>query len=117
MMLVTISVAILLLRPRLPPRKSGPLVIWSAFKEPAYSTFVVGLMLAFLAFFIPFFYAQTYALDIGVDENLSFYLLSIMNAAGMVGRLVPNALADRYVATTICIFIANALACSMANKH
>lgn len=97
-MLVTISIALLLLRPRLPPRKSGPLILWSALKEPAYSSFIFGLMLAFVAFFIPFFYAQTYALNIGMDENLAFYLLSIMNAAGMVGRLLPNALADKYVA-------------------
>ena len=95
-MLATIAIAIFLLRPRLPPRKSGPLIIWHALKEPAYGTFVWGLMLGFLAFFVPFFYAQTYALNIGTDENLAFYVLSIMNAAGMVGRLLPNALADKY---------------------
>lgn len=95
-MLVSIAIATLLLKPRLPPRKSGPLIIWAALKEPAYSSFIFGLVLAFVAFFIPFFYAQTYALNIGVDQNLSFYLLSIMNAAGMIGRVVPNALADKY---------------------
>ncbi|KAI9795931.1 MAG: hypothetical protein M1833_006579 [Piccolia ochrophora] len=94
-MFITIAIALSLLRPRLPPRKSGPLIIWAAIKEPAYSSFIFGLMLAFLAFFIPFFYAQTYALNIGMDQNLAFYVLSIMNAAGMVGRLLPNALADK----------------------
>ncbi|KAI9801590.1 MAG: hypothetical protein M1825_003269 [Sarcosagium campestre] len=94
-MFVTVVIALSLLRPRLPPRKSGPLIIWAAIKEPAYSSFVFGLLLAFLAFFIPFFYAQTYALNIGVDQNLAFYVLSIMNAAGMIGRLLPNALADK----------------------
>ena len=94
-MLVTIGTALSILRPRLPSRKAGPLVIWAAIKEPAYSSFIFGLMLAFLAFFIPFFYAQTYALNIGVDQGLSFYLLSVMNAAGMIGRLLPNALADK----------------------
>ncbi|KAL8790010.1 MAG: hypothetical protein Q9195_006559 [Heterodermia aff. obscurata] len=94
-MLATISIAIFLLRPRIPPRKSGPLVIWSALKESAYASFVVGLMLAFVAFFVPFFYGQTYALNIGTNENLAFYVLSIMNAAGMIGRLLPNALGDK----------------------
>ena len=94
-MLATIGIAISVLRPRVPPRKSGPLIIWKAFKEPAYATFVLGLALAFAGFFVPFFYSQTYALNIGMGESLAFYLLSIMNAAGMIGRLVPNALADR----------------------
>ena len=94
-MLATLSIGISLLRPRLPPRKSGPLVDFAAFKDPAYTTFVIGLMLGFLAFFIPFFYAESYALNIGTNTNLSFYVLSIMNAAGMIGRLVPNAIADK----------------------
>ena len=94
-MLVTIAIAISVLRPRIPPRKSCPLIIWKAFKEPAYATFVAGLFFAFIGFFVPFFYAQTYALNIGTSESLSFYLLSIMNAAGMIGRLLPNALADK----------------------
>ena len=96
-MLVTIGIAISILRPRLPPRKSGPLIIWPALREPAYLLFILGLMLAFMAFFVPFFYAQTYALSIGTNENLAFYVLSIMNAAGMIGRLLPNALADKCV--------------------
>ncbi|KAG8532390.1 uncharacterized protein KY384_002875 [Bacidia gigantensis] len=94
-MLATIVIAITLLRPRLPPRKSGPLVIWTAAKEPAYASFVLGLALAFVAFFIPFFYVQTYALNIGMNQDLAFYTLSVMNASGMIGRLVPNFLADK----------------------
>ncbi|GIJ86428.1 hypothetical protein Asppvi_005317 [Aspergillus pseudoviridinutans] len=94
-MLATLLLGISLLRPRLPPRKSGPVVDLAAFRDPAYTTFVVGLALGFMAFFIPFFYAESYAANIGVDSELSFYILSIMNAAGMVGRLLPNALADK----------------------
>lgn len=94
-MLATLAIGISLLKPRLPPRKSGPIVDLAAFKDPAYSTFVIGLALGFMAFFIPFFYADSYALNIGLDSELSFYILSIMNAAGMIGRLLPNAIADR----------------------
>jgi MFS family permease len=96
-MLATLGIGIALLRPRLPPRKSGPIIDLAAFKDPAYTSFVIGLALGFMAFFIPFFYAESYALNIGADTNISFYLLSIMNAAGMIGRLLPNAIADKYV--------------------
>jgi hypothetical protein len=96
-MLGTLGIGLALLRPRLPPRRSGPLVDFLAFKDPAYSTFVIGLALGFTAFFIPFFYTESYALNIGVDSELSFYILSIMNAGGMIGRMLPNAMADKYV--------------------
>ncbi|KAH8690475.1 putative MFS monocarboxylate transporter [Talaromyces proteolyticus] len=94
-MLATLGIGIALLRPRLPPRKSGPIIDLAAFKDPAYTTFVIGLALGFMAFFIPFFYAESYALNIGADTNISFYVLSIMNGAGMIGRLLPNAMADK----------------------
>ncbi|OKP10853.1 hypothetical protein PENSUB_3673 [Penicillium subrubescens] len=94
-MLGTLLIGISVLKPRLPPRKSGPVVDVEAFKDPAYSTFVFGLALGFMAFFIPFFYSDSYALNIGLDSELAFYILSIMNAAGMVGRLLPNAIADK----------------------
>lgn len=45
--------------------------------------------------YIPFFYIQDYALKLGIDHDMAFYLLSIMNAASLFGRLVPNWLADR----------------------
>jgi len=32
----------------------------------------------------------------GVDSNLAFYLLSILNAASIFGRLLPNFLADKF---------------------
>ncbi|CAI7607462.1 unnamed protein product [Penicillium palitans] len=94
-MLGTLGMGLALLRPRLPPRRSGPLVDFAAFKDPAYTTFVIGLALGFTAFFIPFFYAESYALNIGVESELSFYILSIMNAGGMIGRMLPNAIADK----------------------
>jgi predicted MFS family arabinose efflux permease len=94
-MLGTLLIGLALLKPRLPPRKPGPIIDITAFKEPAYSTFVVGLALGFMAFFIPFFYSKSFALNIGVDSNMSFYLLSIMNAASMFGRLLPTCLADK----------------------
>jgi len=46
----------LLLRTRLPARKSGPLVEWSAFTEPAYILFTFGVVLLYWAlYFAPFY--------------------------------------------------------------
>jgi hypothetical protein len=45
--------------------------------------------------YIPFFYIQKYALQLGIDEDMAFYLLSMMNATSLIGRIGPNWLADR----------------------
>lgn len=37
-----LSVVFVFMRPRLPPRKSGPIIDMSAFKEPVYAFFVAG---------------------------------------------------------------------------
>ncbi|GAM33426.1 hypothetical protein TCE0_004f00309 [Talaromyces pinophilus] len=119
-MLATLGIGIALLRPRLPPRKSGPIIDVAAFKDPAYTTFVIGLALGFMAFFIPFFYAESYALNIGADTNISFYLLSIMNAAGMIGRLLPNAIADKVGSLNViipCAYLSGIIIISWISVH
>lgn len=45
--------------------------------------------------YVPFFYFQDYASELGVSPDMAFYVLSIMNGASLLGRLVPNWLADR----------------------
>ena len=47
--------------------------------------------------YIPFFFIEDYGLRLKIDADTSFYLLSVMNAASLFGRLVPNWLADRSV--------------------
>lgn len=39
------AIYLTLMKTRLPPRKSGPLVEWSAFKEPSYTLFSIGELL------------------------------------------------------------------------
>lgn len=44
---------------------------------------------------IPFYYISTYGLSEHiVTENFSFYLLAILNAASIFGRIIPNFFAD-----------------------
>lgn len=53
------TVAILLLKPRLKPRKSGPLVEWDAFKEGPYLLYSLGAFLFFWALYFGFFYVSS----------------------------------------------------------
>lgn len=56
--LVITGAANLLLRPYLPPRKTGPLIEWAAFKELPYVLFTLGAFLNFYALYFGFFYVS-----------------------------------------------------------
>ena len=47
-----------------------------------------------MSVYVPFFYIQSFALDLGISADMAFYLLVIMNASSLFGRLLPNWLAD-----------------------
>ncbi|KAF9447281.1 MFS general substrate transporter [Macrolepiota fuliginosa MF-IS2] len=49
-----------------------------------------------LGLFFPYFYLQSYALSKGIRTALAFYLLAILNAGSVFGRLLPNFLADKF---------------------
>ncbi|KAF2703404.1 MFS general substrate transporter, partial [Pleomassaria siparia CBS 279.74] len=85
-----------ILKPRLPPRRSGPLLEPSAFKELPYTLYVIGMFFVYAGQYFPFYYVGAYAVEvIGVPYSTSVNLLMIMNGVGVVGRLIPSFLADR----------------------
>ncbi|KKK14427.1 hypothetical protein P175DRAFT_0558691 [Aspergillus ochraceoroseus IBT 24754] len=95
--LVTLLPALIFLKQRLPPRRSGPLVEWGAFKEASYSFFAIGMFLNFWGLYIGFFYIGSFSRDIiGVSTSTSIDVLLLMNGVGILGRLVPNLMADRF---------------------
>jgi MFS family permease len=91
----TIFISFSIMRIRIPPREKRKLYQLSAFKDPGYCIFCAAMFLGFLGFYNFLFYVQSYAIDTGiVDENLGFYLLSMLNAASTFGRIGPNFIAD-----------------------
>lgn len=42
------------------------------------------------------FFIAAYAISIGVTQSLAFYLVSIVNAASLFGRIIPGLLADKF---------------------
>ena len=47
------------MRPRLPPRKSGPLIEWSAFREVPYVSLLFGLSFVFGALFFSYYFVSS----------------------------------------------------------
>ena len=89
-------VSIAVMKVRVMPVQKRALLEPSAFKEAPYTLFCIALVFGFIGFFGPIYYIQSYAINLGItDENLGFYLLPILNAASIVGRILPNFLTDK----------------------
>lgn len=66
-------VVLALARVRLPPRQSGPLVEWSAFGEPSYLLFCIGMFFNLWAVYFAYFYVS---LHLSAQENIPEILCS-----------------------------------------
>ncbi|KAK1855167.1 MFS monocarboxylate transporter [Colletotrichum chrysophilum] len=97
-MLFNTVIILALARTRLPPRKLGPIVEWSSFKELPYALFCVGMFLSFWAIFFAFYYVPTYGRTvIGVSSTTSLTLLLVMNAVGIPARILLAVLSDKFI--------------------
>ncbi|GJE93676.1 MFS general substrate transporter [Phanerochaete sordida] len=83
-------VAILLMKPRLPPpAHTTPLLpaIRKFSKDSAYVWTTAGLFLVTTGFYYPLYYLQLDASEHNLSREFSFYCLVILNFASFVGRL------------------------------
>ncbi|KJR86545.1 uncharacterized protein SPSK_02504 [Sporothrix schenckii 1099-18] len=96
LMLATLIIAIAVMKPRLPPRKSGPLINYEALRDPTFAMWLVAIVFSFIGLYVPFFYVEQYATHIGIDASTASYMLIIINAASIPGRIVPSMLADKF---------------------
>ncbi|OIW28261.1 putative monocarboxylate permease [Coniochaeta ligniaria NRRL 30616] len=103
----------ILLRPRLPPRKSGPLVEWSAFREPTYALFTAGMFLIFWALYFCFFYINTFATDprvgIGLSDVAAVNLAVVISAIGIPVRPLLGWAADRHLGALPTLIVSSAI--------
>ncbi|KIW88959.1 uncharacterized protein Z519_10443 [Cladophialophora bantiana CBS 173.52] len=91
-------VAFIFLKPRLPPRKSGPVVEWSAFREAPYTLYIIGSFLYFWSVYVGFFFVGTFGRDaLGTSQATSINLLMVMNGVGVPSRILPAYIAQRWV--------------------
>lgn len=95
--LTTSTVAVALLRVRVKPRKSGPIVEWEAFKEMPYLLFCVGCFLALWGLYFAYYYISIFGKSIiHVSQADSFYLIMAINGVGIPGRILPAWLVTRF---------------------
>jgi predicted MFS family arabinose efflux permease len=94
----TLLLASLGMKSRLPPRRTGSLVEWGAFKEPEYVFYAAGMFFNFWAVYFGFYYLASFSRDAISPQGLSYAdslnLLLVLNGIGIVGRILPNYFAD-----------------------
>ncbi|KAF9884055.1 hypothetical protein FE257_002341 [Aspergillus nanangensis] len=96
-----ICCAVMRLRPR--PRRPTALIETKHFHDLPYMAFVAAFTLMIASVYVPFFYIQKYALQLNISDDMAFYLLGMMNATSLIGRIGPNILADRFGGVNIMV--------------
>ncbi|KAH6670911.1 major facilitator superfamily domain-containing protein [Plectosphaerella plurivora] len=94
--LTCFSIAFALLRSRLPPRRSGPILELAAFKEGVYVSYVFALFLFTWANYYVFYYIASFGIQqLGMPYAKAALLVMIINGAGIPARIVVPLLSDR----------------------
>ncbi|KAJ2896971.1 putative riboflavin transporter mch5 protein [Zalerion maritima] len=107
MFLGLLSIGCLTVKSRLPPRPR-PLILKDYFvslKEPAMFTTIAASFLFMWGMFLPFNYVILQAQKQGMDPELVTYLLPILNAVSIAGRIIPGIIADRLGRYNVMILI------------
>ncbi|KAF2192227.1 MFS general substrate transporter [Zopfia rhizophila CBS 207.26] len=97
LILALLGIANLTVKSRLPPKKR-PFKV-TLFLEPLkdirWIMTTVSSFLFFLGMFIPINYIEFQSLASGMSMHLASYLIPILNAASIFGRIIPGILADK----------------------
>ncbi|KAJ4023998.1 hypothetical protein NW766_000225 [Fusarium irregulare] len=97
MFLVLLGIACFTVKSRLPPRPK-PFVFMeyiSGLREIPILITVIGFFLFMWGMFLPFNYVLLQAQAAGMSETLIPYLLPILNAVSILGRIIPGIIADK----------------------
>ncbi|KAF9017425.1 MFS general substrate transporter [Hymenopellis radicata] len=94
----------MLVKRRLPPVKTaGGFFNIRAFRSAPFSFYCASTFVLFFGMYTVLTYIDVSAVSHGIDQNFSFYLVSIVNASSAVGRYCAGGLADRMGAMNVMI--------------
>lgn len=107
MLLALSAIPLIFMKTRVPPATHKRAFIdKSVATDVPFLVYIVGLFFAFIGLYVPFFYIQLYSIQHGItSEEFSPYLVTILNAGSVVGRLLPNYLADRFGSINMLIMV------------
>ncbi|KAF2271034.1 MFS general substrate transporter [Lojkania enalia] len=97
LLLGLLIIANLTIKSRLPPqpRAFRLAVFFETFKDPRFVLTTAASFVFFMGVFIPINFVEIQALSNGMPSHLAGYLIPILNAASIFGRIVPGIVADK----------------------
>ncbi|KAJ1338612.1 MFS transporter MCT family solute carrier family 16 (monocarboxylic acid transporters) member 3 [Microdochium nivale] len=94
--LAALAVVLAFMRPHLPPRKSGPIIDRSAFREPVYMGFVMAFFALMWGNYFTLYFIASYGQEtLGLDYATASTLVIVINGVGMPFRILIPWLSDR----------------------
>ncbi|KIL66135.1 hypothetical protein M378DRAFT_75791 [Amanita muscaria Koide BX008] len=99
MNLCVLLIAVLLMKPRWPPKKQDNNLLTNVkvfLREPAYVFTGLGTAPALLGMYFPLTFLQLYAVKRGINPQLAFYSLAILNGSSAFGRIIPNLVVHKF---------------------
>ncbi|TGJ84584.1 hypothetical protein E0Z10_g4196 [Xylaria hypoxylon] len=91
-----LAISFALMRPRLPPRKSGPIIELSAFKDPKYTGFLASSFFLFWGNYYTFYYIASYGTQVlNLPYSSASTLVIIINGVGLPFRILVPMVTDR----------------------
>ncbi|KAM0753790.1 MFS general substrate transporter [Meredithblackwellia eburnea MCA 4105] len=118
--LLCVVVAFFCCSTRLPPRAGSRPVDFRVFRDIDYAFLIVGAGLCGLGLYAPVSFGVTFAVQHHVSTDLAFYSLSVLNACSVIGRIIPNIIAQKMgplnVLTLACSFSGVMLFCWVETK-
>ncbi|KAF5316240.1 hypothetical protein D9619_006787 [Psilocybe cf. subviscida] len=110
-------IANLMMSTRLPPQQkklSDLMSYWGAFlRDKSYIAATAGTFLLILGVFFPTLFLQLDSIKHGINVNLAFYTIAILNGSSAFGRVLPTIIADRTGVFTL--LVPCTLACGVIN--
>ncbi|KAJ0295535.1 hypothetical protein COL516b_012498 [Colletotrichum fioriniae] len=76
---------------------------YSVLKNKTFVPLCGGLALGYFGLFTPLFFVTGFGAQHGLSTSTAFYLLSGLNGASFLGRVIPGFLADRYGHFNLCV--------------
>lgn len=122
------AIPLAFLKTRLPPpTRKRAFIDFPALRDLPYMVYNSGSFLAYLGLYVPYFYIQLWAIRHGLTKEgqgsgggggagadfSSAYLITLLNAGSVPGRVLPNLLADYLAGSSVAVMAATALGASV----
>ncbi|KAH9825970.1 aspyridones efflux protein apdF-like [Teratosphaeria destructans] len=91
-----LAIVIALMKPRLPPRTSGPMLDLASFKDIPYTLYVACLFFSMGPIYFTFYYLASFGeQSLHLSYSTSTILIILLNATGTPARILPAFFADK----------------------